>query len=119
MAGALRITGGALARRHIQVPDAADRRLVPPPSDKVRAAVMSSIASSLPGARVLDLFAGSGALGFEALSRGAALCTFVEKDRRTARTVDDNAAALGVADRCIVETGEAVRILKALEAASV
>ena len=54
------------------------------------------------GARVLDCFAGSGALGLEALSRGAATCTFVERDRAALDALRANVAALGVGDRCTV-----------------
>jgi pantetheine-phosphate adenylyltransferase len=114
VAGELRITGGALARRRIKVPPAADQGTVRPTSDKVRAAVMSALGNVVDGARVLDLFAGSGALGFEALSRGASLCTFVERDRKTMRVVEENAAALGVEDRCIFELGDAGRGLSSI-----
>ena len=108
--GTLRITGGALARRLIAVPPAADRGLLRPTGDKVRAALFSAL-GGLEGARVLDLYAGSGALGFEALSRGAASCTFVERDRRTAAVVQATAASLGVADRARVVVADAARFL--------
>lgn len=55
--------------------------------DKVRAAVFSSLGDAVPGARVLDLFAGSGALGIEALSRGAANAVFVDSDRQSAQCI--------------------------------
>jgi 16S rRNA (guanine966-N2)-methyltransferase len=61
--------------------------------DKVRAAIFDSLRDAVPGARVLDLFAGSGALGIEALSRGAAVATFVEKDRRATAAIERNLAA--------------------------
>lgn len=104
MAGRLRITGGQLGRRLIAVPKAADRGEVRPTSDRVREAIFSALASRavLEGAHVADIFAGSGALGLEALSRGAAHCTFVERDRATAKTLRDNIAALGVQDRSTV-----------------
>ena len=54
-----------------------------PTMDQVRAAIFSSLAESIPEARVLDLFAGTGGMGIEALSRGAAAATFVERDRKT------------------------------------
>lgn len=58
--------------------------------DKVKGAIFSSIGEAIVGARVLDLFAGSGALGIEALSRGAAAVTFVESDRRAVSTIEKN-----------------------------
>ncbi len=63
-----------------------------PTMDQVRAAIFSSLGDRVPGARVLDLFAGSGALGIEALSRGAAAATFVDSDRRAAEIVAQNLA---------------------------
>lgn len=68
-----------------------------PTADRVREALFSALESriELPGARVLDLYAGSGALGLEALSRGAAHATFVEADRQAAHVVRQNAQVLG------------------------
>jgi 16S rRNA (guanine966-N2)-methyltransferase len=60
--------------------------------DRVKAAIFSSLGDAIIGARVLDLFAGSGALGIEALSRGAASAVFVEDDRQTAEMIDQNLA---------------------------
>jgi 16S rRNA (guanine966-N2)-methyltransferase len=102
--GRLRITGGALARRLIDVPQAAARGLVRPTSDRVREALFSSLGSRLAGGfvglDVADLCCGSGALGFEALSRGARHCVFLDADKRTLATATANAASLGVSDRC-------------------
>ncbi len=61
-----------------------------PSMEKVRGAIFDSLGDAVPGARVLDLFAGSGALGLEALSRGAASVTFVEKDRVAVATIHRN-----------------------------
>jgi 16S rRNA (guanine966-N2)-methyltransferase len=69
---------------------------------------------ALAGARVLDAFAGSGALGLEALSRGAAHALFVEKSRDAAATLAANVAALGVAGRARIVTREATAALRAL-----
>ena len=63
---------------------------VRPTMDQVRAAVFSSLAERVPGARVLDIFAGTGGLGIEALSRGARVATFVERDRRAADCIRKN-----------------------------
>lgn len=67
---------------------------VRPTQDRVREALMSMLAAELPDARVLDLFAGTGALGLEALSRGAAHATFLEGDRRALRCLRANITAL-------------------------
>lgn len=106
MTGRLRITGGALARRLIPIPDAARRGELRPTADKVREALCSILHSrlagdgrSFEGLTVADLCCGSGALGFEALSRGAAHCCFVDIDRRTLDVVAASARALGVVDR--------------------
>ena len=69
---------------------------------------MSIFLPELPGARVLDLFAGSGALGLEALSRGAAFVDFVEQDARSVRTLHENIALLGAAARCAIHRADAV-----------
>jgi len=73
---------------------------VRPTSDRVREAMFDILFSlgGVDGLQVLDLFAGTGALGIEALSRGASSITFVEKDRRTAQTVRDNLASVGLVD---------------------
>lgn len=89
---AIRMTGGIWRGRLIAVPPGGVR----PTQDRVRAALFSSLGEGVVGARVLDLFAGSGALGFEALSRGAADVCWVESDRRVGRVLLENAARLGV-----------------------
>jgi 16S rRNA (guanine966-N2)-methyltransferase len=78
----------------------------------VREALFAILTPRLAGARVLDLFAGSGALGIEALSRGAARATFVERSARHARGIRDNLAALGLADRAAVVVAEAAAALR-------
>lgn len=87
---AIRITGGDWRGRQIKVP----RADVRPAQERVRLAVFSSLAGRVPGARVLDLFAGTGAYGLEALSRGAALATWVESDRRVLEALRENVASL-------------------------
>ena len=71
---------------------AAPKRGVRPTMDRVKAAIFSSLGDAIPGARVLDLFAGSGALGIEALSRGASSVVFVEGDRQSAQIIESNLA---------------------------
>ena len=72
---------------------------------------MSVVAAEIPGARVLDLFAGSGALGLEALSRGAEHATFVESAPLAIRALRENLDALGAADRATVVRTDAIRYL--------
>jgi 16S rRNA (guanine966-N2)-methyltransferase len=87
----MRIIAGQWGGRRLVTPRGQRTR---PTSDRVREALFS-ILGPLDGARVLDLFAGSGALGLEALSRGAAHATFVERERAALRALRDNAADLG------------------------
>jgi 16S rRNA (guanine966-N2)-methyltransferase len=107
-----RIIAGEFGGRRLKVP--ADRR-VRPTADRVREAWMSILGHRLLGARVLDLFAGSGALGLEALSRGAASAEFVDIGRASLDAIRANVAALGVADRVLVHQGDAMRYLERLQ----
>jgi 16S rRNA (guanine966-N2)-methyltransferase len=103
----VRVVAGELRGRRIEAPPGNDTR---PTTDKVREAVFNALGSLdlVRDARVADLFAGSGALGIEALSRGAAHCTFVERDRSALRVLRDNLDHLGVADRARVVAGDAI-----------
>src|SRR3954464_7102046 len=87
----MRITGGAARGVPLLVPKGDSVR---PATDAMRQAVFSSLASWIPEAVFLDLFAGSGAYGLEAVSRGAVEGVFVEKDARTAACIRQNAAAV-------------------------
>ena len=109
----MRIVAGVYGGRRISAPRDA---CVRPTSDRVREAWMSILADDLPGARVLDLFAGSGALGLEALSRGAASADFVEMHRASLATLAANIEALGAGDRARVHRGDAERFVAALPA---
>ena len=88
----MRLTGGEYSGRLLKVPADGTR----PTQDKVRAAIFSSLAATVPGARVLDLFAGTGALGLEAWSRGAAWIEWVESGKNALRVLRGTVAALGV-----------------------
>ena len=97
-----RIIGGNAGGRRITAPSGQHTR---PTTDRVREALFSSIEAwcgSLQGLRFLDLYAGSGAVGLEAWSRGAGVVTLVESDRRTARLIGDNAKVLGFAKADVV-----------------
>ncbi len=83
----MRIIAGLAKGRRISAPPGDDVR---PTGDRVREALFSSLQPLLPGAHVLDLYAGSGALGLEAASRGAARVTLVERDRRTLEVLRAN-----------------------------
>lgn len=100
-----RIVAGTLGGRRIAAP-AGDRTR--PTSDRVREALFSTLESmvDLEGARVADLYAGSGAVGLEALSRGAAHVLLVESDPRVARVVRQNIAALGVGSAARLSTAK-------------
>lgn len=111
----MRIVAGEFGGRRLVVPR--DGR-VRPTADRVREAWMSILAPELAGARVLDLFAGSGALGLEALSRGAAHATFVELAPASLEALRANVAALGVAERVTVRRGDALRFVQGLAAGS-
>ena len=88
----MRITGGNAARRLLKVPKGFDVRPTP---DLVKQAVFNSLGPRVVGARVLELFAGSGALSLDCLSRGATSALCVEKSRRHAEFIRGNAAAAG------------------------
>jgi 16S rRNA (guanine966-N2)-methyltransferase len=97
--GTVRLTGGTLRSRSVRTPSG---RAVRPTPARVKEALFSILADRIADANVLDLFAGSGALGFEALSRGAAHATFVEQHRPTADALRGTAEDLGVSDRTTV-----------------
>lgn len=93
----MRVVAGELRGRRIGGPEGDATR---PTTDKVREAVFNALGSldAVDGSVVVDLFAGSGALGIEALSRGAKQCTFVENDRRALAAMKANIEALGIGD---------------------
>ncbi len=93
-----RIVAGSLGGRRIAVPPGSGTR---PTADRVREALFSSVQAELDlvGARVIDLYAGSGALGFEAVSRGAGFCLFVETDDEARGAIRENADVYGVMGR--------------------
>jgi 16S rRNA (guanine966-N2)-methyltransferase len=106
----MRIVAGEWRGRIIKAPRG-DR--VRPTADRVREAWMSIVGPELPGARVLDLFAGSGALGLEALSRGAASADLVEIAPQSLAAIRDNVATLG-ADSVVVHKTDALRFVESL-----
>lgn len=94
----MRIVGGKFKGRALVTPDGQNTR---PTSDRAREAIFNILAHAdwapnLEGARVMDVFAGSGALGFEAMSRGAAFCLFVETDEAARGAIRDNVETFGL-----------------------
>ncbi len=105
----LRIVAGELGGRVILVPRRPELRAT---ADRVREAWFSALGVRLEAAAVVDLFAGSGALGIEALSRGAARVDFVETDRRLVAALRSNLEGLGVSDRGCVRCGDVFAFLE-------
>jgi 16S rRNA (guanine966-N2)-methyltransferase len=109
----VRVVAGRFGGRRLQAPPGRGTR---PTSDRVREALFSTL-GPLDGARVLDLFAGSGALGIEALSRGAASALLVERDPRTVAVIRNNLEALGLeAPEATVHAGPARAALRSASA---
>jgi 16S rRNA (guanine966-N2)-methyltransferase len=102
----LRIIGGTLRRRTLKYSGDPRTR---PMKDRVREAVFNLLGPSVGGSHAIDLFAGTGALGLEAISRGAAHATFIERHFPTTQLIEQNAAAIGVADQVKVVFGDAFR----------
>jgi 16S rRNA (guanine966-N2)-methyltransferase len=107
----VRIIAGALKGRRLVTPKGATTR---PTADQVRIALMDTLTPRLPNARVLDLFAGAGGVGLEALSRGAAHATFVENDPRAVVALRENVVALDVGAITRVRRADVLRALSAL-----
>ncbi|RLK47127.1 16S rRNA m(2)G-966 methyltransferase [Alkalispirillum mobile] len=108
MSGQLRIIGGAWRGRRLSVPRGPDLR---PTGDRIRETLFNWLQARVPGARCLDLFAGSGVLGLEALSRGAAEVVFVERHPRVAAALRARLRDLGGEARGRVEQTDALRYL--------
>lgn len=107
-----RIVAGALGGRRITAPPGSRTR---PTADRVREALFSTLdaMTELTGARFADLYAGSGAVGLEALSRGASHAFFVEFDAKAIRAIRDNLSALGTRSRATVQSGKVLTVLGA------
>lgn len=106
----MRVVAGDLRGRRIESPASDATR---PTTDKVREAVFNALGSLgiVDGATVVDAFAGTGAMGIEALSRGAAHCTFIEKDRAALQVLRENISTLGLGDRSSVVSADVVSAL--------
>ncbi|MEL6890575.1 MAG: 16S rRNA (guanine(966)-N(2))-methyltransferase RsmD [Actinomycetota bacterium] len=111
----MRVVAGELGGRKLVAPDGFSTR---PTTDRVREAIFNSLGSIglVHDALVVDLFAGSGAIGIEALSRGAERCTFVEQDRLALRSLEENLSALGLESRSRVVRGDALTAAGSIDA---
>ena len=105
----LRLTGGTANGREIRTRKGLDTR---PTASKARAALFAILRDVVEDKRWLDLFGGNGTMGLEALSRGAAWVTFVEKDREACGIITENLARLGFAERATVRCMDVTRWLK-------
>ena len=111
----LRIIAGEFKGRRLKAPAG---RTVRPTGDRVKEAWFSILQQSIPDARVLDLFAGSGALGLEALSRGAAQVDLVEQHTASLAAIRDNVASLQAEARVTIHRSDAMRFAERLAAGS-
>lgn len=109
----MRVIAGEFAGRKLVAPEGTTTR---PTTDKVRQALFNSLTSMgvLDGAVVADLYAGSGALGIEAISRGADRCVFVERDRAALAALRQNISSLGLDDRCKVTSSDVMAWVPAM-----
>ena len=105
----MKITSGKYKYRKIEVP-----RGIRPTTEKVREAVFSMVAPWIPDAEVLDLFAGSGAMGLEALSRGATRCVFVEANRQNQKVLAANIGNCGAGEDSVIMGKDYLAALSAL-----
>ena len=112
--GRLRIVAGNWRGRRLPVVDADGLR---PTAERVRETLFNWLMHTLAGKRCLDLFAGTGALGLEALSRGARRCVFVERDPRAAHALRENVRTLDAAGAEVIE-GDARRVIDTLDPGS-
>ena len=101
------ISGTARGRRLKELPGMDTR----PTTDKVKESLFNIIQFDIEGRKVLDLFGGTGQLGIEALSRGAARCTFLDMSRQAAAIIRENVTEVGFADRATVQQGDAMAFL--------
>jgi len=114
MRSRLRVVGGSARGRKLGAPDGVEVR---PTSDRVREATFNALGSldEVVGRSYVDLFAGTGALGIEALSRGAIGCLFLDTSRRSIRAVEANVGECGFADRSEIREADATRFVRSTD----
>ncbi|MDI6840352.1 MAG: 16S rRNA (guanine(966)-N(2))-methyltransferase RsmD [bacterium] len=101
----MRITGGEVGGRRIKVP-----RGIRPTQDKVRTAIFNILGDRIKDVKFVDLFAGSGSVGIEAISRGASEVIFVEKSRKVVSVLNENLKSLGYMEKSKVINGDALKV---------
>ncbi len=109
----IRVISGTAGGRRLKTPEGMGTR---PTTDQTREALFNILGYDVAGTTFLDLFAGSGAVGIEALSRGALTATFVEKDRRTAGILRENLETCGFQAKSNLRTGDVMSTLRDLDA---
>ncbi len=106
----LRIVSGALRGRVIRFPE--QEMAFRPTLERIRQSIADMLSPEIPGSRAMDLCAGSGAFGFEMISRGAASVDFIEKDRARSSLIREHAVRFGVLDRCRFIVRDAARFVR-------
>lgn len=109
MLGAMRVIAGSLRSRSLNAPPGLDTR---PTSDRLRETLFNVLAPRICGAQFLDLYAGSGAVGIEAISRGVAQVVLVERAQPALKVLRDNLARLGLGNGVAVHTGSVAEFLR-------
>ncbi|MCR4400694.1 MAG: 16S rRNA (guanine(966)-N(2))-methyltransferase RsmD, partial [Syntrophomonadaceae bacterium] len=108
----MRVIAGKAKGRKLKAPAGLDTR---PMTDRIKESLFSILGARVPGSRVLDLFAGSGAVGIEALSRGAAWAVFVDRDARAVGVLKENLGTCGMDPAAEVYRSDVQRALQVLE----
>lgn len=107
----MRVIAGSARGRRLETPRGLDTR---PTTDRVKESVFNIIQFDIPGRQVLDLFAGSGQMGIECLSRGAAGCVFVDGDRQAQQVIRRNLETTGLAEKSLLLAGDSFAALDRL-----
>ncbi|MDK2888403.1 MAG: rRNA (guanine966-N2)-methyltransferase [Thermoanaerobacter sp.] len=108
----MRVIAGIARKRNLKVPRGWSGR---PTADRVKESLFNILGPRVPGSRFLDLYAGTGNVGIEALSRGAARAVFVERDKRAVKAIRDNLMQVGLAGKAEVLPQDVLGVLKQLE----
>jgi len=111
----VRVIAGKAKGRKLRFPKLPKGKRLRPLTGRVKEALFNILAAKIDGARFLDLFAGTGSVGIEALSRGAELAIFVEQDRKIAETLRENIEMTGFADRTEVYCLDVLKALKVID----
>ena len=113
----MRVIAGLAKGKELRFPKLSKDKRLRPLTGRAKEALFNILAAKNPGARFLDLFAGTGSVGIEALSRGANLAIFVEFDRKIVRTLRENLALTGFSDRAEVYCLDVIKALKVIDQA--